>query len=187
MDRARAPAARDIAEVIVPGGEVRRRVAALAGEIAAAAGGGPLTMVAVMEGARTFARDLRRRLPMPVELREVDARSYRGASASPGPVELTWRAPGPPAGRDVLIVDDILDTGATLAAVVEAVRAGRPASLRTCVLLRKRRPGVRRAVAPDFVGFDIPDVFVVGYGLDFDGRFRDLPDIAALGRGGGSP
>ena len=88
--------------------------------------------------------------------------------------------PGDLAGRRVLLVDDILDGGATLAHLAEGIRAQCPVSLQTCVLLRKDRPDLADRIVPDYVGFDVPNEFVVGYGLDFDGLYRNLPDVCVL-------
>ncbi len=175
----------ETAEVVVPRDRIEQRLGELAEEITRACPGGELTVVGVMNGALLFLADLVRRLPLRVEITTLRARSYRGASTAPGAVELAGDIQDDLTGREVLVVDDVLDTGATLSAVLEAVRARRPASCRVCVLLRKPdRPG--RDLRTDFVGFDIPDQFVVGYGLDYDGRGRSLPDIMALAnRGGG--
>jgi len=171
----------DISKVVVPRDRIDRRVAALAGEVAAAFGDEELTIVAVLDGALVFLADLMRHLTMPVRVVTVRARSYRGRATSPGPLRFDPELPESLAGRRVLIVDDILDSGRTLTAVIGQVRSHGPACCRTCVLLRKFPAGPRVAEVPlDFVGFDVPDVFVVGYGLDFDGRYRNLPDVVAL-------
>ena len=167
----------------------RRRIAArldeLAAEIAAAYPSGELTMLVVLDGAMVFASELVRRLALRLRLESAWVRSYPcGSRRSAGP-KLRMPLDGDFAGRDVLIVDDILDSGRTLRALREAVAARGAASVRTCVLFRKRRgdlPGRREA---DFHGLDVPDVFVVGFGLDCDGLWRDLPDLHELARGGG--
>ncbi len=180
LERAcRGGEAPDVGEVIVPGERIMQRLDELAAEIAAAYPGGELTLLAVMNGALFFLADLARRLPMRVELTTVRVRSYRGREVRPGGAEIVGELCDDLSGREVLIVDDILDTGSTLDLVAEAVTSQRPASCRVCVLLRKGRPDARPARA-DFVGFDIPDRFVVGYGLDLDGWGRNLTDIVAL-------
>jgi len=172
----------DLSTVIVSRGQISRRVAELAQEIASDCGPQELTVVAILDGALIFLADLVRRLPMPLVLVTVGVRSYRGRAVTAGPLEVHRGIHTDLAGRRVLIVDDIYDTGATLAAVMERVARHGPNSCRTCVLLRKRRDDEPAGPRPDFVGFDIPDVFVVGYGLDYDGRYRNLPDVVALKR-----
>ena len=139
----------------------------------------PLTVIGVLTGSIMVVADLIRRLEGPVQLNMVWASSYRGTATSHGQLDLRLDLLPDLTGHDVLVVDDIFDTGRTLAAIVRELRGRGAARVRTLVLLRKQG---RSAVAlePDFVGFDIPDAFVVGYGLDFDGAWRHLPHIAAL-------
>ena len=139
----------------------------------------PLVVVGVLTGSIVLVADLIRRLECPIELTMVSASSYRGTATSPGRLELRLDSLPDLAGREVLLVDDIFDTGRTLEAIVAELRSRGAASVRSLVLVRKAG---RAEVAsqPDFVGFDIPDVFVVGYGLDFDGAWRHLPHLAAL-------
>ena len=139
-----------------------------------------MTVVGVLSGAVVFLADLVRHMTVPVRLGFVGVSSYPGASTEPQTPRLTSDLSEDLAGRDVLLVDDILDTGRTLAALLERIRACRPASLRTCVLLRKRRPDCPGRPEVDFCGFDVPNEFVLGYGLDYDNRYRNLPDICAL-------
>jgi hypoxanthine phosphoribosyltransferase len=138
-----------------------------------------LVVVGVLTGSIVLVADLIRRLECPVELSMVSASSYRGTATTPGRLELRLDSLPDLAGRDALLVDDIFDTGRTLEALVAELRRRGAASVRSLVLVRKvGRAEV--ALEPDFVGFDIPDVFVVGYGLDFDGAWRHLPHLAAL-------
>ena len=142
-------------------------------------GGRPLTLLGVLTGSIVLVGDLLRRLEGPLEVGMVWASSYRGAVTQPGRLDLRLDLLPDLTGRDVLLVDDIFDTGRTLAALVEALRAHGAASVKTLVLLRKpARTEV--ALVPDYVGFDIPDAFVVGYGLDYDGAWRNLPEICTL-------
>jgi len=151
----------------------------LADEVRRGASGRPLTVIGVLTGSIVLVADLIRRLEGPVQLNMVWASSYRGTATSPGRLDLRLDLLPDLNGQDVLIVDDIFDTGRTLEALIAELRKRGAARVRSLVLLRKAgRAEV--ATAPDFVGFDIPDVFVVGYGLDFDGLWRHLPHVAAL-------
>ena len=150
----------------------------MAAEISHAYGANPLTVIAVMTGSVVLLADLIRLLGMPLRVGVLQASSYKGGMARG---ELVINADLMPdvAGRDVLLIDDIFDTGHTLAKVVERVRELGPASVRSGVLLRKTG---RQEVEyqPDFVAFEIPDDFVVGYGLDYRDAYRNLPYIATL-------
>lgn len=139
----------------------------------------PLTVIGVLTGSIMVVADLIRRLEGPVQLNMVWASSYRGTATSPGRLDLRLDLLPDLAGHDVLVVDDIFDSGRTMQALMEELRRLGAARVRSLVLLRKQgRAEV--AMEPDFVGFDIPDAFVVGYGLDFDGLWRHLPYLAAL-------
>ncbi len=179
MGRDRNDMQADIDRVLISRDRIAARVDALAGEIAAAypLEGEPLVVVPILAGALIFVSDLIRRLPMRAQIGLLMASSYSGTH---GQVPRIVFAPGAQVrGRDVLVVDDILDSGRTLRTVKAELARHGPASLRSCVLLRK--PGKAPAdVAADFVGFDIEDVFVIGYGLDFNGYYRNWPDIAVL-------
>jgi hypoxanthine phosphoribosyltransferase len=167
--------------VLIPRHQIAARVAELAGEIAACyRGGGELTILAVLTGAVVFLSDLIRHLPLRVRLETVRVVSYPDrATVSQGPAVLAPPA-GDLGGQDVLILDDILDSGQTLQAIRTMPAFSRAASLRTCVLLRKRRTDLPARAEPDFVGFDVEDHFVVGYGLDYGNFYRNLPDICIL-------
>lgn len=145
-------------------------------------GKGDLTVVVALKGALIFAADLIRRLDMPIQLRTVTARSYREEATRPGALDLDLTGLGELHGRDVLVVDDILDTGRTMSALLGEMQKLRPTSLRSVVLLDK--PSRREIpVQADFTGFHIEDHFVVGYGLDHDGLYRNFPFIVALENG----
>ncbi len=138
----------------------------------------PLVVVAVLKGAVLFLADLVRHLHMPLEIELLQARSYDGVHRRE--VQVLDDASGLDLrGRNVLLLDTVLDSGHTLGAVRGALLAGGPARLSTCVLLSKRRPR-EVDVRPEYVGMEIPDVFVVGYGLDHGNRWRHLPYVAEL-------
>lgn len=142
--------------------------------------GRDLSVVLVLHGSLFFAADLLRRISLPLRLATLDVSSYHGATSSSGSV--TFNQLNLPAveGRDVLIIDDILDTGRTLSAIAGRIREEcRPASVRLCVLLKKRRPR-EVPLEADYAGFEIEDEFVVGYGLDYQGHYRNLPLIGTL-------
>jgi hypoxanthine phosphoribosyltransferase len=151
----------------------------LAAAVRAEFGGRPLTVVGVLTGSIVLVADLIRRLEGPVQVGMVWASSYRGQATRPGELELRLDLLPDLAGRDVLVVDDIFDTGRTLEALLDELGRRGAASVRSLVLLAKAgRAEV--ATRPDFIGFEIPDEFVVGYGLDFDGSWRHLPYLAVL-------
>ncbi|MFM1902758.1 MAG: hypoxanthine phosphoribosyltransferase [Planctomycetota bacterium] len=151
----------------------------LSDEIQSTTGERPLIVVGVLTGSIVLVADLIRRLEGPVQVSMVWASSYRGTATRPGELELRLDLLPDLSGYDVLLVDDIFDTGRTLAALLRELRSRGAARVRSLVLLRKQgRAEV--AIEPDYVGFEIPDEFVVGYGLDFDGVWRHLPYLAVL-------
>jgi hypoxanthine phosphoribosyltransferase len=141
--------------------------------------GQELTVVALLNGSLIFAADLLRRIPLPVKLDCLTVASYHGGTESTGTVTFGQMALPDIRGRHVLIMDDILDSGRTLHAVCHRLRAEGPLSTRICVLLRKRKPRAEEMDA-DYVGFDIEDEFVIGYGLDYQEHYRNLPYIGIL-------
>jgi hypoxanthine phosphoribosyltransferase len=138
-----------------------------------------LTVIAVLHGSLMFVADLLRRIPLPLKLDCLSVASYHGKGRSSGAVVFKQITVPDVAGRDVLILDDILDSGHTLAAVRETLETAKPHSIRVCVLLSKKKQRARE-VDTDYVGFEIEDEFVVGYGLDFRERYRNLPYIGVL-------
>jgi len=136
-------------------------------------------MVGVLTGSLIFLADLIRHLDLPLRIGLIQASSYRGTATTPGQLHIQPELAPDVRGRHVLLLDDILDTGQTLGYLVDHLHSLEPLSLKVVVLLRKLgRQQVR--VAPDYCGFDIPDKFVVGYGLDFNDEFRHLPYVAVL-------
>ncbi len=168
-----------VGDVLITEEQIADRVTALAAEISEAYAGMPLTVVSILKGSYIFLADLTRRLSMPVRVDFLGISSYAGTET--GPSEWTTRLTTSIAGHHVLLVEDIADTGRTLVRAVPYLRSLGPASVRICTLLDK--PARRKvALALDFVGFTVGDEFVVGYGLDVDGWFRQLPYIALLSR-----
>ncbi len=158
--------------------QIRQGVARIANHIQLHYGAAPVTILAVMTGSVVLLADLIRQLNMPLRVGVLQASSYRGGTTCGGLVINQDFMPEV-AGRDVLLVDDIFDTGQTLQRIVELVLATGARSVRTAVLLRKT--GCQKVpLVPDFVAFEIPDEFVVGYGLDYRDAFRNLPYVAAL-------
>jgi len=166
-------------EILFSADQIAQRVTELAAEIRRDFQGRRLTIVGILRGGIYFLTDLVRQLGPDACLELVEAASYGERTASSGQVMLRRYGQLDVRGRDVLLVDDIADTGHTLAAVRRAVEAMAPASVRICVLLDK--PARRQAaVIPDYCGFVVDNVFVVGYGLDYAGQYRALPYISGL-------
>lgn len=171
---------REKLRVLVSEADLARHVAELAATITRDYPVGELlVVVSVMKGALVFLADLIRQLPMPIEMELVEAKSYRGTEREQSVHVLDDLTALPIAGQHVLLVDCVYDSGHTLAALRRELTALAPASLRTCVLLRKERPDAV-GPEPDYVGLGIPDAFVVGYGLDHANRWRHLPYVAEL-------
>ncbi len=151
----------------------------MADEVARYYASRPLTVIGVLTGSVVLLADLIRRLDMPLRVGVILARSYRGSATRPGPLEINASMLPDIAGRDVLLIDDIFDTGHTLSELLEQIRALGPRSVRSAVLMRKLgRQEV--PIEPDHVAFEIPDKFVVGYGLDYQDAYRHLPYVAVL-------
>lgn len=176
---------RDIDRVLISQQQIARRVAELAALITAdhqppkQSAPVELTIVPVLTGAMIFCADLIRQIPIAMRIGLVTVSSYPGRSVSTQGAQVVAQQLGDVRGRHVLLLDDILDSGQTIRLVTAVLREQGAAGVRTCVLLRKDRPAARD-VPVDYVGFDIPDAFVVGYGLDFNNYYRNLPDIVTL-------
>lgn len=169
----------DLEGVLLTPEEIHARVQEMAARLNTELQGKVATVVALMDGALFFVADLLRQLEVPVRLHTLNASSYQGGTATTGEVKVAWPDTMDLRGQDVLLLDDILDTGLTLSVIRERILAQQPASLRTCVLLSKRRTRLREVPLND-AGFEIEDDFVVGYGMDYQGRFRNLPCIGIL-------
>jgi hypoxanthine phosphoribosyltransferase len=165
--------------VLLSAADLAAGIDRLAAEVRREARDAPLVVVGVLTGSIVIVADLIRRLDGPVRVSMAWASSYRGTATEPGTLRLHLDLLPDLTGQDVLVVDDIFDTGRTMEAIVAAMKQRGAASVRSLVLLRKQGRG-EVAIEPDFVGFEIPDVFVVGYGLDFDGTLRQLDHVAAL-------
>jgi hypoxanthine phosphoribosyltransferase len=165
--------------VLVAEADIKKRLKKLGAEIMALYGEEEITVVAVINGAIMFTADLLRQIDNPVRLDCIRISSYRNEMKSIDKPQVLGNLSLDLANRHVLLIDDILDTGKTLSQIVMMIKKLQPASVRTCVLLDKRG---RREVEfeADLVGFQIPDKFVVGYGLDFAERYRNLPCIGVL-------
>lgn len=160
--------------------QLRQGIERLADEIRRHYQGRPLTIVGVLIGSVVFLADLIRRLDMPLRVDLVQARSYRNGGTKPGPLVVNLELLSTDVrGREVLLVDDIFDTGNTLWELLPQLDDLEPGNVRTAVLLRKS-DRCTVPMKPDFVGFDIPNAFVVGYGLDYHDMHRNLPYLAVL-------
>lgn len=166
--------------VLISEERIRERVEALGRRIEEDYEGKPLTVVGILTGSLVLMADLIRQIRVPLRVGLLQASSYKGKTTVGGNLAMNEAFRPDVAGRDVLLIDDILDTGQTLARVVAEIHNMGAASVRTAVLLRKEG---RQTVAfePDYVGFPIPDEFVIGYGLDYDDDYRHLPYIGVLG------
>jgi len=172
-----APFREDVAEILIPTAKLRTRVRTLGRQITRDYTGRDLHLITILRGGLFFLTDLARAIPLPLSLDCLGISSYAGATQ--GPVRITKDLDDSIHGRHVLIVEDIIDTGLTLAYIRRNLMVREPASLRICTLLD--RPYRRIVDIPvDYVGFEIPDTFVVGYGLDWRGKYRNLPYIATL-------
>ncbi len=166
-------------EPLISEDQIRDRLIELGRQIEDDYRGRPLTIVAVLTGSLIALSDLVRQIKIPHRIALVQASSYRGATTTATTLVINEAFAPDVQGRDVLLLDDILDTGQTLSALVQHIKDRGAASVRTAVLLRK----VGRQVVPiepDYHGFTIPDLFVVGYGLDFDDDYRHLPYVGVL-------
>jgi hypoxanthine phosphoribosyltransferase len=166
-------------QVLIPASDVQQRVVELARQIAHDYRDRPLTIVGVLTGCVIFLADLVRHLDLPLRIGLVQASSYRGPTTVPGSLRIAPELAPDVRGRHVLLLDDILDTGQTLSYLVQHLKELGAASVAVAVLLRKK--GRQQfPLEPDYCGFDIPNRFVVGYGLDFNDEHRHLPYVGVL-------
>lgn len=185
---------RDVGRILIDRERIARRVEQLGAQIAsdlradlerhghlddAGEGSDRVVLIPILTGAIVFVADLIRHMPLKLSLEVIAVSSYPGKSLESKGVSLRGEIPQTLAGKHVVIIDDILDSGQTLLSVKRLVQEQAPASCRLCAMLEKT--GKKRVdVTCDYVGFQIPDEFVVGYGLDYDGYYRNLPEIGVL-------
>jgi hypoxanthine phosphoribosyltransferase len=169
----------DIERVLFDGPAIQKRINEMAAQITADYKDRELTVIAILTGSLMFMSDLLRRIPLSLKLDCLSVATYHGKTTTSGDVIFKHLTVPDVANRDVLILDDILDSGHTLAAVRKQLEEAKPCNIRVCVLLSKRKQRAREVHA-DYIGFEIDDQFVVGYGLDFMERYRNLPYIGVL-------
>jgi hypoxanthine phosphoribosyltransferase len=170
----------DVAEVLLSEEQIAAKVAELGKQISADYAGREVTLVSVLKGSLPFMADLMRRIALPLRIDLMEVSSYGGTSTeSSGLVRILKDLSAPIDGRDVLLVEDIIDTGLTLNYLLRYLKGKNPNSIKVCTLLDK--PARRLVEIPlDYVGFEIPDAFVVGYGLDFGEVYRNLRFVGVL-------
>lgn len=171
-------------KVLLRGAEIRRRVKSLAREIERDYQGEPVHLICILKGACIFLADLLRELQLPVSVDFVAISSYGKGTLPSGEVRINKDLDQSIEGMNVIVVEDILDTGLTLNYLYRILQSRKPKSIKIAALLDKPARRVKE-VPVDYIGFEIPDKFVVGYGLDYDERYRNLPDVCVLS--GASP
>ncbi|MCD0452297.1 hypoxanthine phosphoribosyltransferase [Actinocorallia sp. API 0066] len=169
----------DLSEVLIPEDELQAKIRELAGQIDADYAGKDLLLVAVLKGAVMVMADLARALSSHVSLDFMAVSSYGSGTKSSGVVRILKDLDTDISGRHVLIVEDIVDSGLTLSWLIDNLRTRQPASLEVCTILRKPE-AVKAELDVRYVGFDIPNEFVVGYGLDYAEKYRNLPFVGTL-------
>jgi len=169
----------NIANVLISKEEIQKRVTELGQQISEDYKGKDLVMVGILRGAIIFYGDLAKEIRVPVSMDFMAVSSYGSGTTSSGVVRIIHDLEENVEGRDVLIVEDIIDSGLTLHYLVENLKSRKPRSIKICCLLDKPSRRVS-PIKPDYVGFEVPDEFVVGYGLDYNERYRNLPYIGVL-------
>ena len=166
-------------QMLITAEKIQHRIEEMAHEIALDYGSEPITLIGILNGSLMFMADLLRELKMPTRIGFLRASSYRGTTTRPSHLEILPGLVPDVRGRHVILLDDILDTARTLTGVVEFLRRQEPASLKVGVLLRKRGRQ-ELPLEPNYTGFEIPDLFVIGYGLDYNDDYRQLPFIGVM-------
>ncbi len=167
-------------EILLSEQEVDDRIAAIGKQISEDYQGKTIHMICILKGGAPFMCELAKRVTVPVSLDFMSVSSYGAGTSSSGIVKIVKDLDEPLEGKDVIIVEDIIDSGRTLSHLLEIFKQRNPASIKLCTLLDKPERRVVKDVNVDYVGFRIPDEFVVGYGLDYDQRYRNLPYIGVV-------
>ena len=166
--------------ILIPEEEVNRRISEIAAQISRDYEGKSIHLICILKGGVFFTCELAKRLTVPVTLDFMSVSSYGSGTVSSGVVKIVKDLDEPLEGKEVLIVEDIIDSGRTLAYLIQVLMQRNPASIRLCTLLDKPERRVKKQVTVDYTCFTIPDEFVVGYGLDYDQRYRNLPYIGVI-------
>ncbi len=170
----------DKIRVLLTEEEVNARVSEVAAQISRDYEGKNLHLICILKGGVFFTCELAKRLTIPVTLDFMSVSSYGSGTVSSGVVRIIKDLDEPLEGREVVIVEDIIDSGRTLAYLIEVLKQRNPAGIRLCTLLDKPERRVKKQVKVDYTCFSIPDEFVVGYGLDYDQKYRNLPYIGVI-------
>ncbi len=171
----------DIEKILVSNAEIAKRADEIAAQINADYKGKPILVVGILRGASIFLADIFKRLEGDVELDFMSLSSYGSGTNSSGEVKMIKDLSEPVDGKNILIIEDIIDTGITLSYLIKVLEARNPESIKLCALLDK--PSRRKVeLKGDYIGFEIPDEYVVGYGLDYAEKYRNLPDVCVLSK-----
>ena len=171
---------KEIIDVMIPENTIQKRIEEIAEEISRDYAGLTVTLICVLKGGVIFFSDLARKLNVDIEMDFIVVSSYENAPETSGTVKIVKDIAQPVTGKHVLLVEDILDTGHTLSQLMRHLSEQQPASLKICTLLDKPDRRVVACVIPEYTGFVIPDQFVIGYGLDYKQRYRQLPYIGLI-------
>ena len=170
----------DKIRVLLKEEEVNARISEIAAQVSRDYEGKCVHLICILKGGVFFTCELAKRLTVPVTLDFMSVSSYGSGTVSSGVVKIVKELDEPLENKDVLIVEDIIDSGRTLAYLIEVLKQRNPASIRLCTLLDKPERRVKKQVSVDYTCFTIPDEFVVGYGLDYDQKYRNLPYIGVI-------
>lgn len=171
----------DIEKILVSNAEIAKRADEIAAQVNADYKGKPILVVGILRGASIFLADIFKRLEGDVELDFMSLSSYGNGTNSSGEVKMIKDLSEPVDGKNILIIEDIIDTGITLSYLIKVLEARNPESIKLCALLDK--PSRRKVeLKGDYIGFEIPDEYVVGYGLDYAEKYRNLPDVCVLSK-----